>query len=110
MISSNALDRITNFRLMLHRQFLPWVSELGTPSLRRWAAEHFPSGLVRLMVKLLDSVHTEAVNIFEDRKKALQEGDDSMSKQVGNGKDIMSVLCEYFKLPFRHHFFSFRTQ
>ena len=90
---------------MLHRQLLPCVAELGTPSLRRWAAEHFPSSSIRLMVKLLDLINAEAFKIYEDRKKALQEGDEAVSKQVGNGKDIMSVLCKCLKVYFSISFF-----
>lgn len=79
---------------MLHRQFLPYAKKIGTPSLQRWVAEHFPSRLVRLMVKLIDNTRVQAVNIFEEKKKALQEGDAVVEKQIGSGKDIMSILCE----------------
>lgn len=56
--------------------------------------EHFPSSLVRLAVKLVDNTQAHAVRIFEEKKKALQEGDAAVEKQVGSGKDIMSILRE----------------
>ena len=79
---------------MFHRQFLPYVTNIGTPGFRRWAMEHFPFSLVRLAVKLVDNTQAHAVRIFEEKKKALQEGDAAVEKQVGSGKDIMSILRE----------------
>lgn len=35
------------------------------------------------------------VDIFEGKKRALKEGDEAVSKQVGEGKDIMSILSAF---------------
>ena len=36
--------------------------------------------------------------IYNDKKEKLKQGDDVVVKQIGKGKDIMSVLREYKKL------------
>ena len=40
----------------------------------------------------MDRTSTE---VFEQKKKALQAGDEAVTKQVGEGKDIMSILCTF---------------
>lgn len=37
-------------------------------------------------------MHRRAVHIYEQKKRALEEGDESVTKQIGEGKDIMSIL------------------
>ncbi|THH09099.1 hypothetical protein EW145_g2244 [Phellinidium pouzarii] len=64
----------TNFSLMLPRQFLPWISNIGSPAFRRKVVEWMPY---------------DAVN-----KMAIKAGDDEVRKQVGKGKDIMSILLK----------------
>jgi hypothetical protein len=49
---------------------------------------------MRNAVELVDCLHNTSVEIINDRKIALQEGKEAMDRQVGRGKDIMSILCE----------------
>jgi len=84
----------TNFRLTFYRQFLPWVSNVGPPNLRRWAAEHCPIGLVRLVTQLAYFTYGQAEHIFEEKKRALKQGDESVATQDETKKDIMSVLLK----------------
>ena len=41
-------------------------------------------------------MRSKAREIFEQKKRALELGDEAVKQQVGEGKDIMSVLCAYF--------------
>lgn len=43
-------------------------------------------------------MHNTSVDIFESKKEALENGDKALSNQVGQGKDIMSILSEYLQL------------
>lgn len=88
------IDSAMNYKLMLHRQLLPYVSNIGTASFRRWAITHFPLSAVRAMVGLVDTTHEQSRIVFEEKKRALMEGDEAVQRQIGNGKDILSVLCE----------------
>lgn len=44
---------------------------------------------------IADVFHNTSVEIFEAKKKALEEGDEAVTQQIGQGKDIMSVLSAY---------------
>lgn len=44
---------------------------------------------------IADVLHNICVEIFESKKKALAEGDIAVSKQIGQGKDILSILSKY---------------
>ena len=46
----------------------------------------------------MDIMHNMAVEVFTAKKQALSEGGEAMMSQVGEGKDIMSVLCLYYLL------------
>lgn len=65
----------------------------GTPKMRGRALSLVPYEPVQNVLKIVDTLHTTSLKIFEDKKTALMSGDDAMSKQVGHGKDIMSILC-----------------
>jgi hypothetical protein len=38
-------------------------------------------------------MHNTAVKAIEQKKRALAEGDEATMRQVGEGNDIMSILC-----------------
>ena len=39
-------------------------------------------------------MYNTSVEIVESKKKALAGGDDALERQIAQGKDIMSILCE----------------
>ena len=41
---------------------------------------------------VVDVLNNTAIEIFEEKKKALEEGDEAVTQQIGKGKDIMSIL------------------
>lgn len=41
---------------------------------------------------IVDVLHKTTVEIFEAKKKALEEGDEAVAQQIGQGKDFMSIL------------------
>ena len=42
----------------------------------------------------MDTMHRTSVEVFESKKRALAAGDQALKEQVGEGKDLMSVLCK----------------
>lgn len=40
-------------------------------------------------------MHQMAIDVLKAKKQALDEGDEALANQIGEGKDIMSVLCLY---------------
>ncbi len=49
-------------------------------------------------MNIVDVMHETAVEVYETRKRALEEGDEMVEKQTGRGKDILSTLsaCLFF--------------
>jgi hypothetical protein len=39
-----------------------------------------------------DLFHKTSLEILEDKRRALAEGDEAVERQIGQGKDIMSIL------------------
>ena len=44
------------------------------------------------MIKLANVIYANARGIYETKKRLLELGDDATVKQVGDGKDIISLL------------------
>jgi len=44
------------------------------------------------MKHAIDTMERTSIEVYESKKTALAAGDDAVSKQIGQGKDIMSVL------------------
>jgi hypothetical protein len=45
-----------------------------------------------------------AEKIYENKKKALAEGDEAVKNQIGRGKDIVSILSALLLHRFSNHF------
>ena len=80
----------------LHRLILPWVVDIGTPALRRWLAQNLPWPDLNHLTYLVDIMEETSKMILESKKVALEKGDDAVTMQIGEGKDIMSVLRKLF--------------
>lgn len=44
------------------------------------------------MREIIDTLDDASRRIFEDRKHALEKDDEAMAQQIGEGRDIMSIL------------------
>ncbi|KAH9940844.1 cytochrome P450 [Epithele typhae] len=84
----------TFFPMILVRQLLPQLINIGTPRIRRWIVEYTPHWRVQKLKRIIDSMHTVACSIFEGKKAAFAQGDDAVVQQIGEGKDIVSKLLQ----------------
>lgn len=41
---------------------------------------------------IVDVLHNTMVEVLEAKKKALEEGDEAVTQQIGQGKDFLSIL------------------
>jgi len=92
--------------LSLARHFvIPWVHRIGTPGFRRFLTTHGPSKAVKNLVDIIYVMSDTAQNIYRSKEKALREGDDAIKSQIGEGKDIISVMCtqSYRQQPISFH-------
>jgi hypothetical protein len=52
-----------------------------------------PWKIIREIIEIVDSIHDTSVEIIQSRKIALEAGKEAMNREVGQGKDMMSILC-----------------
>lgn len=71
-------------------QYLPW---LGPAWFRRFVSQLIPGPTFRHVKSVIDTISSQSWSIYLDKKEALLKGDEELKHQVGQGKDIMSVLC-----------------
>ncbi|KAL4246377.1 cytochrome P450 family protein [Abortiporus biennis] len=79
---------------LMYSDLIPVAYKLGSPSFQRRVVDMIPIKAVKEIVKNIDTMTNECQNIYNQKKAALLAGDDAMVHQVGEGKDIMSVLLK----------------
>ncbi|KAF9459159.1 cytochrome P450 [Collybia nuda] len=86
----------TIFSLFLPRTYLlPALVKIGTPRFRKYIVDHvLPWQVLQKLRNIVDVMHNTSTEILEAKKKALEEGDEAVFKQVGRGKDILSILIK----------------
>lgn len=76
------------------RYLLSTAVKIGTPSFRRTIVNWIPWKALHDLRDLTDVMHNVCVGIYESKKKALLEGDEAVERQMGRGKDILSILSK----------------
>lgn len=71
---------------------------MGPPGLRRFLLDLTPIANVQRVKDIVDIMDRTSAEILADKKAALASGDEAVLKQVGQGKDLMSVLRAWFVL------------
>nr|F1SYI1.1 RecName: Full=Cytochrome P450 monooxygenase 219; Flags: Precursor [Postia placenta Mad-698-R]BAK09525.1 cytochrome P450 [Postia placenta] len=74
------------------RQILPHLVKMGPKWFRRLATDIFPNAHVQTVKHVVDTMSKRSQEIFREKKAALKSGDEAVLRQVGEGKDIMSIL------------------
>ena len=85
----------------MFRFFIPLLVKLGPPGLRRFLLDMAPSVLLQKVKGIVDVMAQTSTDIFREKLAALEQGDEAVMRQVGEGKDVMSILCA---LSFISHF------
>ena len=80
------------FSLSIFRMLSPYAKWMGPPALRRRILELTPHEGLQRIKKIVDTMTERSVKIFVQKKKALEAGDEAVLQQVGEGKDLMSLL------------------
>lgn len=70
------------------------MRNIGTPAFRRFVADLIPSKSVQRFRKVVQTMQDQAKGIYEQKKAALAQGDKAVMHQIGEGKDIISVLSK----------------
>ncbi|OJT02021.1 Cytochrome P450 3A24 [Trametes pubescens] len=75
------------------RHTLHILVRIGPAAFRRKVVEMLPrDGASQHMMRISDALTARSLMIVNEKKRALQQGDEALKQQVGEGKDIMSVL------------------
>lgn len=73
-------------------RFMPFFAQLGPAWLRRKAIEKLPIQRVQKSLEICDTLTSTVKEILESKKAALASGDEAVTAQIGEGKDIISIL------------------
>ncbi|THU79870.1 cytochrome P450 [Dendrothele bispora CBS 962.96] len=73
---------------------IPFVVKIGTPELRRWVMDRTPWPNVHRVRDMSDYMWKVSKEIYAAKRDALAAGDEAVERQVGRGKDIMSILMK----------------
>jgi hypothetical protein len=76
------------FRIYL----LPVLVKMGPPGFRRFLVRLLPFENVQRLRGIVDVMYNTSIEILEAKKRALQEGDEAVARQIGQGRDIISIL------------------
>ena len=74
------------------RRILPYLPEIGPASFRATLVDMFPHDGVQEVKRFIDTMYRRSVEIYRGKLRALELGDEAVTKQVGEGNDIMSIL------------------
>ncbi|KAI0631279.1 cytochrome P450 [Trametes polyzona] len=82
------------YDLSVFRWTLPYLVHIGTPSFRRRVMQWIPMTRLHRLQSVVDTMHRRATEIYREKKARLDKGDETFLQQVGEGKDLMSILLK----------------
>lgn len=91
-IHAEAFVRPTVFKLAAPWFFISWAPRLGPPQFRRWLLDIYPNQTVQELKRIVDYTYGLAIDLVKRKKAALENGE---AEGVGEGKDIISMLCSF---------------
>ncbi|KAJ3515941.1 hypothetical protein NLJ89_g1438 [Agrocybe chaxingu] len=68
------------------------IVKLGPPRFRRFLVDIIPWKTMHRLRDVVDVLHNTSVEIFESKKRAIEDGDEAVKAQLSQGKDILSIL------------------
>ncbi|RDX42185.1 cytochrome P450 [Lentinus brumalis] len=91
---SRALKEFGPTLMRLHhwRLYLPLVRRIFPRSWLRWATEVLPWAALRHMRGISDNVYMTSLEVLQRKRELLKQGDESLSSDIGEGKDLISIL------------------
>lgn len=79
-------------RLIIPMQTLPLLLRNCSPTFLRRMIDYVPLPGLREARDLVDLLDGNSVKVLSDKKDAIARGDSAVVEQIGQGKDIMSLL------------------
>ncbi|KAE9385221.1 cytochrome P450 [Gymnopus androsaceus JB14] len=85
-----ALGRLSLYNVT----FLPLLCKLFSAKTRTLLMNAVPWKAVHEVRDMVMYMHEFSVKIYEEKRRALEEGDEAVMRQLGQGKDILSILMK----------------
>jgi cytochrome P450 len=82
----------TSSSLAIHRNLFPYVDKVFHPKILKFLGRALPWPKLNHFMDLAETVNAISRGIYESKKRLLELGDDATVRQVGDGKDIISIL------------------
>lgn len=82
------------------RVFSHYLKYLGSLGFRRRLVELSPHGDLRKLADAVDRISSMSKAVLQSKKEALTKGDAALEGEVGEGQDIMSILCTFWPFLF----------
>ncbi|KAG6907130.1 hypothetical protein DXG01_010434 [Tephrocybe rancida] len=73
---------------------LPTFLKFGSPKFRRWVLDLSILQRYHGMRDIADTWERTMTDIFEEKKRALKEGEEALERQIGQGRDLISILMK----------------
>lgn len=73
----------------------PFLTRIGSPRFRRWIVERSESAEVKKYRDIIDTCYNACIEVFDSRRKAIEEGHEVAEDQAGKGKDALSALSKF---------------
>ena len=83
-----------SWELHFWRTLSPYFTKIGSPAFRCAVAKMLPTRGMKEMRSLVETLSTKTREIYSNKRAALEKGDHAILHEVGEGKDIMSILCK----------------
>ncbi|KAI1791311.1 cytochrome P450 [Ganoderma leucocontextum] len=74
--------------------FVPIAVKLGPARFRRFLLDCLPIKSVQRMKTICDVMHQQSLDIYNEKKAAIERGDQETLLAVGEGKDMLSILLK----------------
>ncbi|KAH9021020.1 cytochrome P450 [Lactarius pseudohatsudake] len=82
----------TQSSLAVSQTLLPYVDNIFHPKVLKLLGRTLPWPKLHYFMDIVETVNSKSRGIYEAKKRLLESGDDATVKQVGDGKDIISLL------------------
>ncbi|KZT11768.1 cytochrome P450 [Laetiporus sulphureus 93-53] len=78
--------------IQMWQRIVPYLVHLGPARLRAWLLDRLPDPDIRGFKKVVDTMDRRSREIYREKQTAFHQGDETLVQQIGEGKDIMSIL------------------
>ena len=80
---------------MVPRYLFPYVDKVVHPKVLKFLGRALPWPRLNHFMDVAETLNSRSRGIYETKKRLLELGDDATVRQVGDGKDIISLLSAY---------------